>query len=114
MNLDELADRLYVLSYDPVSVQLKELLQKWKSDDSTVHELSRSVERFIGNAWIENAHEHNEIYSAWTEFRENEIELIGGKTMNERLHSFGLFERFESCADEEAQQLLYRKHLASQ
>ena len=34
---------------------------------------------------------------------------IGGMTMNERLHRFGLFERFDACDAEEESQVVHNK-----
>jgi len=53
------------------------------------------------------------MYALWSEFRDREVEKIGGMTMNERLFTFGLFERFDTFADEDARLIVYQKLLAS-
>ncbi len=113
MNLDELVTKLELISDDPAIEQLARVLLSWKSDDSTITELRRDIELFIGNRWVGREEEHDQMYSLWSEFRDHEIDMIGGMTMNERLYSFGLFERFDSSADEESQLVVYRKLLAS-
>jgi hypothetical protein len=45
---------------------------------------------------------------------QNEIILnISGMTMNERLYLFSLFDRFDSCKDDNEVETIYKKLLAS-
>ena len=101
------------MSSDPVIDALGSLLLSWKSDSSTVVDLQVSVERFIGQTWIQNGEEHRQVYSLWTTFRNECLNVISGMTMNERLYSFSLFERFDACLNEQDRLTIYRKLLAS-
>lgn len=113
MNLDELIAELRSIPDDPAILRLIELLQAWKSDATTVVDLRRTVERFIGNTWIENHDDHNRTYSLWSAFRDQAIDGVGGMTMNERLYWFGLFDRLDACSAEEDRRTIYRKLLAA-
>ena len=108
MNLDELANYLSAGFSDPVVQQLAAVLLDWKADTSTAQDLRESVERYIGNTSIRREEDHKKVYDTWSSFRDNAIDGIGGLTMNERLYWFGLFDRFDSSANEE-KLIIYRK-----
>jgi hypothetical protein len=109
MNLDELAQRIREVSKEEVVQGLADLLMAWKEDQSTAEELRQSVERYIGNSWIEKDADHSKIYQLWSSFRDQAIAGIGGMTMNERLYWFGLVERYDVCQDREAKLAIYKK-----
>ena len=88
------------------------ILGAWRDDATDVAELATRVERLFGNSWIENEAVHSELYRTWASFREEAIERIGGQTMNERLYSFGLFEKFDACASDTERREIYAKLLA--
>lgn len=113
MDLDELAQRISAASHDPVVQRLVTILREWKHDETTVVELRESVERYLGNSWIESTNEHEDVYAQWSKFREETINLIDGMTMNERLSSFGLFRLFDACETDDDRARLYSKLLAS-
>lgn len=66
-----------------------------------------------GDSWIADSATHTQIYKLWSEFAMNEIEAIGGMTMNERLFSFRLFAQFDSASTQERRSDICAKLLAS-
>jgi hypothetical protein len=108
MNLDELAAYFCGSFTDPVIHRLAAVLRAWKTDTSTAQDLRETVERYVGNAWIARDDEHKKVYDAWSSFRDSAIGCIRGMTMNERLYSFGLFDRFDASAGQE-KLIIYRK-----
>jgi len=113
MSFDELIAELERISSDPTIQRLASTVRRWKSNDSTVSELRLDIERFLGHSWIEEGDEHAKAYSLWSRFRDQEIDRIGGMTMNERLYSFGLFDRFDACTSDESRLVIYKKLLAT-
>lgn len=91
MNLDQLVTAITQTFNDPVALKLSALISTWKIDNRDVKELETSVERSIGNTWIDSNAEYGAIYRLWSQFRDNAIPGIGGMTMNERLYCFSLF-----------------------
>ncbi len=113
VHLGELAQQVSQTSSDPVVQGLAKLLRDWQSDDSSVEKLRDSVERYVGNSWIESNEEHERIYSLWSKFRDEAVEPIGGMTMNERLYWFDLLAHFDDCDTDDARARIYSKLLAS-
>ena len=109
MNLDELVQKIREISSDTVVQRLADLLLDWKTDDHTARELSDDVERYIGNSWIKSDEDHSKVYGLWTAYHDEVIAGIGGLTMNERLHWFSLFERFDAAPDEGEKLAVYAK-----
>jgi hypothetical protein len=107
--IDALIAGIRNVSNDPVAVNLVKLLEEWKSDNFTVTELERSIEKYIGNTWLASEQEHKDIYLLWSKFKVKEISDIKGMTMNERLFTFGLFERFEKISSETGKHDIYKK-----
>lgn len=112
MMIETLIDKIRSISSDESAIKLAEIIESWKDDDSSIDELESKVERYIGNSWIASKAEHNEIYSEWEKFRNNEIRQIHGMTMNERLFTFGIFDRFDSITTEQEKLAIYAKLLA--
>lgn len=112
MDLDALARAIAGASSDPAARRIADRLLAWKGEDGTVEDLDRSIERLIGHAWIERDADHARVYGWWSDFRERAIVPIGGMTMNERLHWFGLTEAFDACEDDDGRARIYRKLLA--
>jgi hypothetical protein len=113
VHLGELAQQISATSRDPVVQGLAKLLRDWQSDDTTVTQLCESVERYVGNRWIDSEREHEQVYSLWSKFRDEAIEPIAGMTMNERLFWFGLFAPFDACQTDDERARFYSKLLAS-
>ncbi len=108
MDLDSLSQQIAATSDESVVQGLSKLLRDWKSDERNVEQLRESVERYIGNTWIEKTKDHEHIYRLWSAFRDNAILPIGGMTMNERLFTFGLLDAWDA-ASEESRVILRRK-----
>ncbi len=113
MELDELVNAIRQTSSDAVALKLAAVLSSWKDDKSDAKELETTVERFIGNTWIDSKTEHEKIYSLWSQFRDDAMHGIGGMTMNERLDLFSLFPRWDSAHTEEERKAIYAKLLAN-
>jgi hypothetical protein len=113
MSLDALVAAIGRTSSDPVALKLAVLLSTWKDDKMSTEELEVTVERFIGNAWINNEVEHKKIYGLWSQFKDEAIHGIGGMTMNERLYIFSLLRRWDSSQSEEERKEIRAKVLAN-
>jgi hypothetical protein len=113
MDLDELVTAIRQTASDPVAFKLATLLSTWKDDERDAKELETTVERFIGNTWIDSKIEHENTCSLWTQFRDGVMHGIEGMTMNERLYHFSLFPRWESAHTEEERKAIYAKLLAT-
>lgn len=111
MNLDEL-----VQSIPDEDANFRENLNnwigEWKNSEDDVNTLTYLIGKWHGTVWFKDQKAQNKFYEDWTNFKQNAIDGIGGMTMNERLHWFGLFERFDSCSDEAEKIIIYRKLLA--
>jgi hypothetical protein len=109
MNLDELTQEIRAVSTDPAVQGLADQLAAWKSSSATADELATTLERYLGNVWIASNQEYDRVYALWSDFRNSAITPIRGMTMNERLHWFGMFERFDSLQSDADRQAVYRK-----
>jgi hypothetical protein len=111
MNLDQLATEIELASPDSNGRGLAAALRSWKADSADVNTLAVLGERYIGHTWFETDLTHDAIYKLWSSFRAAAISNIGGMTMNERLYSFSLSERFDAAGPIE-REVLYGKLLA--
>lgn len=109
MTLDELAREIRGVSDEKLVQDLARLFEEWKRDDRNVQALETTIERFFGRVWIPREDDHAKAYGLWAAFRDDAIRCIGGMTMNERLYSFGLLERFDSCRTELEKLVVYDK-----
>ncbi|KQY51934.1 hypothetical protein [Lysobacter sp. Root494] len=109
MNLDELVEKIRAISADPEIRGVANQLTAWKDSSATADDLAMAMERYIGNIWIGSNQEHDRVYALWSAFRQGSIEVIRGMTMNERLYSFGLLERFDALQSDADRQALYAK-----
>ncbi len=109
MTLGELVPALRKESSDRNVQELTALLEQWKSSSETTNDLCRSVERFIGNSWIENDKQHQAVYSLWSVFRDQCIAGRGGMTINERLYCFDLIDAWDNAKTEEEQAIVRHK-----
>lgn len=114
MNLDELENKIRAVSADPAVRGMADLLNAWKDDSTTVDDLAIAMERYIGNVWISTNQDHDRVYALWSVFRQDSIVAIRGMTMNERLYSFGLLDRFEVLQSDSDRHVLYVKLHASE
>lgn len=107
MNLDELVSSIPDAEREN-RVRLEHVVDAWKRDESTVDDLEARIERWIGQTWFTSDGVHEQFYQAWKGFRNTGIQGIGGMTMNERLHWFGLLDSWES-SDPAAKAIIYAK-----
>ena len=112
MNLDELIISIRKVSKEEIVQKLADHIQEWKTDERNAVELRNNVERFLGNTWIEKQTDFHKVYEMWTDFRNSAIDGIGGMTMNERLHRFGLLDLFDNAKDSAEQDKYYEKLMA--
>ena len=110
--LDSLIQKIRSVSKDLVIQKLAEQLSNWKLDSNDVRQLEELIEKFIGTTWIESESEHSEVYQLWTNFKKENIHVIQGMTMNERLVSFGLIKRYDNSRTREKKDVIYSKLLA--
>ncbi len=113
MTIDDLALTIESASPEDASRKLAGLLRQWKTDDTTIGRLADLVERYIGNAWFEKDEVHALIYSAWSSFRNDEIRMVAGMSMNERLFVFGLTERFDRAGVDERRSIYEKLEAAA-
>lgn len=113
MSLDDLIAACGAHTADSTVARLVAVLSGWKNDSSDVNALAERVERLFGNSWIASETLHSSLYGAWTRFRHEAIEPIGGQTMNERLYYFSLSGRFDACGTDDERAEIYAKLLAS-
>jgi hypothetical protein len=97
------------VSSEKVVQDLSKLLVEWKENEETADQLQQSIERYLGNTWIEKDEIHSKIYRMWSSFRDEAIAGIRGMTMNERLYWFGLFNRFDASRNEIEKPSVYKK-----
>lgn len=109
MTLDELAKEIRAVSDEMLIQNIARYIEEWKGDDSNTEALETRIERFFGYVWIPQEEDHSKAYKLWSSFRDEAIHSIGGMTMNERLCTFGLFERLDSCKSEAEKLVLYKK-----
>ncbi|MDP1699213.1 MAG: hypothetical protein Q8L45_15725 [Xanthomonadaceae bacterium] len=113
MNLDELGQKIRAVSDDPVVQGVANQLRDWKASSDTAHQLSVAMERYIGNVWIGSDSDHAQVYSLWSEFKKDAILGISGMTMNERLYTFSLLDRFDTLQTENDRNAMYLRLHAS-
>ena len=109
MKIDELEEKIRAVSADPTVHGVANQLSAWKNSSATAEDLAMTMERYIGNIWIGSSQDHDRVYALWSAFRQDSIEAIRGMTMNERLYSFGLLDRFDSLQSDSDRQALYAK-----
>ena len=116
MNLDELILNIKNLSEGNISVSgLILYLADWKVNNKTVQELNQTIEKFRDSFWP-NENESNllKILTTLYDFQNEIILNIGGMTINERLYLFSLFDRFDSCKNNNGKETIYHKLLVKQ
>ena len=113
MTLDELIFELSARFKDEEVQKLCQHLKDWKNSDDDIAALEDMAERYLGSVWVEDEKTHNQVYALCSEFRDCEIRSIGGKTMNERLYSFSLLEKFDQAQNETMKHKLYVKLMAT-
>ena len=109
MILDELIEDIKKVSNEKVVQDIAQYINNWKNDNRDIMAFDRDVEKYLGNIWIDNTDDFGKIYKMWTEFKKDIIININGMTVNERLYVLGLFERFDSCKNEDEQNIIYEK-----
>lgn len=110
--IDSLTQKIRSISSDQIIQKLADQFEEWKLNDQDIRFLESSIEKFIGTTWIESEDEHNLAYKHWTNFKRENIQVIHGMTMNERLFAFGLMERYDNSRTREGKDIIYKKLLA--
>ncbi|WP_432671942.1 hypothetical protein [Flavobacterium sp. SM2513] len=113
MSLDQLILNIKKISSEKDAIGLANYIQEWKTNEMTAVELRSSVEKYLGNIWLENNFDYLHMYSVWSEFRDVAIDGIGGMTMNERLYHFGLLEAYEKLITEKEKEKFFTKLMAT-
>ena len=112
MNIDELIVKIEPLVKDNYAGDILFILKDFKNNGKTVLELENTIEKFIDSYWPKESN-GIEIFKFLNEFKNTSIKNIGGMTMNERLFSFSLFNRFDSCKSDKKREIIYKKLLAN-
>jgi hypothetical protein len=89
MNLDEL---IASISDSELKNQLKQVVLEWKMSNSSIENLSKTIEKWHGNVWFSARENSDKFYKDFCEFKISAINNINGMTLNERLYWFGLFD----------------------
>ncbi len=97
MNIDELINSI---SENDKKIQLLRWVDEWKENYSDVEDLANLISKWLGNVWFNDQEAHNDFYNAFSNFRENVINNIGGMTVNERLYYFGLIAQWDKADNE--------------
>jgi hypothetical protein len=100
MNIDELVESIQNSDIE-LKKQLEFLIKKWKTDTSSIEDLSLMIEKWHGNVWFSSDKNSNHFYENWKRLKDNAINSIGGMTMNERLYWFGLLEIWDNSNSDE-------------
>jgi hypothetical protein len=79
----------------------------WKDDRATPRELLESLDRTLGHVWLTRDETHAKVHRLLEEFRST-VQSLGGMTMNERLVTFDLLDRWDR-ANGDGQRELYSK-----
>jgi hypothetical protein len=112
MTLDDLRSAIRRGSADPVAQGLADYFAEWKLEaSSNVHDLERSVERYLGNTWINEKAEFDAVYGLWSSFRDASIRRVGGMTVNERLFIFSLIPQWDRAEDDSERNAIRAKLL---
>ena len=74
-------------------------IDRWVLDASTPDHLVDHLSRILGNVWFSSRDLHQQVFDALDAFAATVGEL-GGMTMNERLFTFGLFDRWDASTDD--------------
>jgi hypothetical protein len=82
----------------------------WRKDDTTVESLIGDLGRLVNELGFSSHSGRAKVALAIAELHDT-IEAVGGMTMNERLVSFDLFDRWDRASDAE-RAVLYGKVLA--
>jgi hypothetical protein len=85
-------------------------LAAWIEDDSPVDVLVSDLQRILGGIWFSNNERHATVALTLAKLRDT-VESIGGMTMNERLSTFELFDRWDRSSEDQRADL-YPKLLA--
>lgn len=109
MNIDELTKNIRKVSTENAVQELADYIQQWKTNENNAVDLKESVERYLGNVWIDKQADFEKIYRMWSDFRDSAIDGIGGMTINQRLYWFGLFDLFDNASDNTEQEKFYTK-----
>jgi hypothetical protein len=104
MTLPEFRRALTALgSMTPDDAELLDLfitsIDSWLLDATTPDRLVDHLNRLLGNVWFSSRHLHQQVFDALDAFAATVGEL-DGMTMNERLFTFGLFDRWDASTED--------------
>ncbi len=107
MNLDELVNSV---PEPELRESLSRWVGEWKQDDKDIEELAYLIGKWHGNVWFQDTEASNKFHSNFQNFKSVAINDIGGLTLNERLHWFGLFESWDKGNEATQQRLRSKLH----
>ncbi|MFQ5936467.1 MAG: hypothetical protein ACE5LB_08675 [Acidiferrobacterales bacterium] len=80
----------------------------WVTFADTPNELVTSLDRLLGHSWFSSNDDHAKVHEL-IQGLQAEVEALPGMTMNERLFTFGLMERWDASSGE--QKTMIRREL---
>lgn len=100
MTLDEFVGKLGKLreTVAPADAELIDkldgLAKDWLANERTVRELIADLDRLLGHIWLSEDETHAQVPETIRALAV-EVAALGGMTVNERLYTFGLFDRWD-------------------
>lgn len=95
MTLDDLVNSIPE-SEGNLRKDLAHWVDDWKKSGDSLEQLCSLIEKWHAGVWFSDANASNAFYRNWTQLKAEEIECIGGMTMNERLFVFGLLDLWDN------------------
>lgn len=110
LELESLRTRFATPDADLVDRFFLHRLSRWREDDSTADQLVADLDHTLGNIWFSSAEGHALVALSIARLRDT-VAALGGMTMNERLFTMDLEDRWDRASDAE-RDILYAKVLA--
>jgi hypothetical protein len=107
MTLDNLVQSIPD-SESALRLEFSRWIDGWKRSAESVERLGYLVTKWHGNVWFQKAGDSDAFFQNWRNFKIAAIDGIGGMTLNERLHVFGLLELWAE-SDEKSRAVLQTK-----
>ena len=96
MTIDDLPSLLSSKRPD-LQTDLAHWIDEWKRSADNIEQLRFLVDKWLGNAWVNDANSFNALMQAWQSFKVQALDGVHSQTMNERLYAFGLFDAWDEA-----------------
>lgn len=91
MTIDDLPS-LIPSEHPDLQTDLAHWIDEWKLSTANIEQLRFLVEKWLGNVWLNDANSFNALMQS---FKDEALDNVQAKTMNERLYAVGLFDAWE-------------------